>query len=345
MLSTPGLRSRFVYAGEVSTQQARTYLRKATHLLEVLFILMHVTYGSPARMTEVNTWKHVNSIHNPRNVYCHSRGLIFLGLYNKTTYLTGVERFIVHLVPARLEKLFLCYLIYIRPFEKLLAGALYKVTNPIIEGYQQYLFSGDKGRFGAERLRKIIEHRTGQSAALHSALNAQGLRQALIAFLDQYAGLAKAVGVFDDDYAQDVQSGHSSQMAVSHYAISDQDLPSTNRYDVHAFMLVSEAWFRFLGEESPVHGLKRRLETALPSQIGQSVERGIPAVREVGPNTIEKTIVVREVTEVYPEAVDAKLLPVTAATFRLLFELRGVNATFRSALQAAAIQTIISNPG
>ncbi|ODQ76047.1 hypothetical protein LIPSTDRAFT_121265 [Lipomyces starkeyi NRRL Y-11557] len=73
------------------------------------------------------------------------------------------------------------------------------------------------------------------------------------------------------------------------------------------------------------------LETALPSEIGQSVERGIPAVREVGPN-IEKTTVVREVTEVYPEAVDAKLLPVTAATFRLLFELRDVNATFRSAL-------------
>ncbi|KAK9482728.1 hypothetical protein V1527DRAFT_385954, partial [Lipomyces starkeyi] len=53
---------------------------------------------------QVNTWKHVNSIRNPRNVYCHSRGLIFLGLYNKTTSLTGVERFIVLLVPARLEK-------------------------------------------------------------------------------------------------------------------------------------------------------------------------------------------------------------------------------------------------
>ncbi|KAK9490470.1 P-loop containing nucleoside triphosphate hydrolase protein [Lipomyces doorenjongii] len=193
----------------------------------------------------------------------------------------------------------------------LLAGALYK----------QCLFSGVKGRFGAERLRKVIEHRTAQSAALHTALNAQGLRQALIAFLDQYAGLAKAVGVFDDDYAQDVQSGHSSQMAVSHYAISDQILPSTNRYDVHAFMLVSEAWFRFLGEDSPMQGLKRSLDTALPSQIGQSVDRDIPAVREVGPKTVEKTIVVREVTEIYPEAVDAKLLP------------------------GRSIQTIISNPG
>ncbi|KAK9327348.1 hypothetical protein V1520DRAFT_349064 [Lipomyces starkeyi] len=41
-------------------------------------------------------------------------------------------------------------------------------------------------------------------------------------------------------------------MAVTRYAVSDQDLPSTNRYDVHVFMLVSEAWFKVLGEESPV---------------------------------------------------------------------------------------------
>ncbi|KAK9481753.1 P-loop containing nucleoside triphosphate hydrolase protein [Lipomyces starkeyi] len=93
-----------------------------------------------------------------------------------------------------------------------------------------------------------------------------------------------------------------------------------------------------------MQGLKRGLEKALPSQFGQSVEHSIPAVRE-GTDIVEKTTVVREVTEVYPEAVDAKLSPVTPATFRLLFELRGVNATFRSALQAAAIQTIIINPG
>ncbi|KAK9233701.1 hypothetical protein V1525DRAFT_321754, partial [Lipomyces kononenkoae] len=100
------------------TRPAREYLRRATHLLETLFVLMHLLYGSPARMTEVNTWMHVNSVHGPRNIYCHTRGLIFLGLYNKITSLTGTERFIVHLIPPRLEKLFLKYLIYIRPFEK-----------------------------------------------------------------------------------------------------------------------------------------------------------------------------------------------------------------------------------
>ncbi|KAK9238088.1 hypothetical protein V1525DRAFT_342374 [Lipomyces kononenkoae] len=107
------------------SRPARAYLKSATKLLEVLFILMHVMYGSPARMTEISTWTHVNSVHGSRNVYYHSRALIFLGLYDKTTSLAGVERFIVHLIPSRLERLLLGYLIYIRPFEKYRIARLY----------------------------------------------------------------------------------------------------------------------------------------------------------------------------------------------------------------------------
>ncbi|KAK9311336.1 hypothetical protein V1524DRAFT_404134 [Lipomyces starkeyi] len=139
MLSSAQLKSKFTRGAAVLREQAQRYLRTSTGFLEVLFILMHLTYGSSARMTEINTWKTVNSVHSPRNIYCHSRGLILLGLYNKTTSLTGMERFIIpnnlevktdlpltspifniiiHLIPARLEKLFLKYLIYIRPFEK-----------------------------------------------------------------------------------------------------------------------------------------------------------------------------------------------------------------------------------
>ncbi|KAK9375197.1 uncharacterized protein V1513DRAFT_443072 [Lipomyces chichibuensis] len=54
-------------------------------VLRTLFLLMHLTYGSPARMTEIESWKHVNSVHEVRNLYCHQRGQVFLGLYNKTT--------------------------------------------------------------------------------------------------------------------------------------------------------------------------------------------------------------------------------------------------------------------
>ncbi|KAK9357690.1 hypothetical protein V1504DRAFT_436513 [Lipomyces starkeyi] len=234
----------------------------------------------------------------------------------------------------------------VEPEPELLAGALFKVTNSIIEGYQQYLFTGHKGRFGAERLREIIQHKSASSTVLHTKISTQELRQALVAFLDQYAGHSKAVSSFTQDLAHDVQSGHSTQMAVTHYAVSDQDLPSTNRYDVHVFMLVSEAWLKVLGEESPVESLKTRIRSAEPSAIGQSVEHRVPATREVS-NTVEveHTTVVREVTEVYSEAVGAKLLPVSTATFQLLYELRGSDSQFLSPLQGAAVQTIISNPG
>ncbi|KAK9427524.1 hypothetical protein V1505DRAFT_379849, partial [Lipomyces doorenjongii] len=74
MVSTPTLQSQFMDADGIMSRPARAYLKNATQYLEVLFILMHVTYGSPARMTEINTWTHANSVHGSRSIYCHSRG-------------------------------------------------------------------------------------------------------------------------------------------------------------------------------------------------------------------------------------------------------------------------------
>ncbi|KAK9311252.1 hypothetical protein V1524DRAFT_419159 [Lipomyces starkeyi] len=161
---------------------------------------------------------------------------------------------------------------------RLLAGELYKVTNSIVEGYQQYLFSGYRGRSGAERLRKIIEHTTALSVPLHTGLNTQELRQPLTAFLDKYAGHDKAV-----------RSSKRTKRTISKVVTRVAWLSHSMRLAVKICHppIVSEARFRFLGEVAPVLGLKRMLQTAQPSQIGQSVEHSIPAVREICSNTIE----------------------------------------------------------
>ncbi|KAK9350911.1 hypothetical protein V1523DRAFT_49169 [Lipomyces doorenjongii] len=75
--------SHYITGDNVVHATTRPYLELSIKLLEILFLLMHLTYGSPARMTEIDSWKHVNSVHGMRNVYCHQRGLVFLGLYNK----------------------------------------------------------------------------------------------------------------------------------------------------------------------------------------------------------------------------------------------------------------------
>ncbi|KAK9238672.1 hypothetical protein V1525DRAFT_400209 [Lipomyces kononenkoae] len=121
-------------------------LKSSTKLLEGLFLLMHLTYGSPARMTEINTWKHVNSVNGPRNIYCHTRGL--LGLYNKTTSLTGMERVIVHLVPARLEMM-RNLLMSCQGIENAVAALLVKQTSALLkanEGARQTQESQENAR-------------------------------------------------------------------------------------------------------------------------------------------------------------------------------------------------------
>ncbi|KAK9233802.1 P-loop containing nucleoside triphosphate hydrolase protein [Lipomyces kononenkoae] len=336
-------RGQYIRNGRVVVRAALQYMQKSTNLLERLFLLMHVTYGSPARMTEIDTWKHVNSVHAVRNLYCHPRGLIFLGQYNKTTSLTGMKRFIVHLVPARLEKLMLQYLIYVRPMERIFAAAYYKAPNHILKCYQQYLFTGYRGRFGAERLRRVVLQQTERS--LHAPLNVQELRQALVAFLDKHVGHADAENILTQDLAHDMQAGHSSRMATMQYAVGTQDIPMANRYDVHLFMTVSERWIKLLGEELPLDGLKQSGLLHEPSRSGQSVEGPVASTIVSGQGDTVTTTITREITEIYTEASNARVLPVAPETFQLLHELRGPGATFRTREQAAAIQAVISNPG
>ncbi|KAK9326461.1 hypothetical protein V1520DRAFT_285098 [Lipomyces starkeyi] len=95
--------------------EAKQYAKRAAQMLEKLFLLMHITYGSPARMTEISTWLLSNSVHSARSIYCHPRGLLFLGQYNKSTSLTGHERIIAHVIPREVEDIFIQYLVYIRP--------------------------------------------------------------------------------------------------------------------------------------------------------------------------------------------------------------------------------------
>ncbi|KAK9242703.1 hypothetical protein V1506DRAFT_446185, partial [Lipomyces tetrasporus] len=97
---------------------AKQYAKRAEQLLETLFMVMHITYGSPARMTEISTWLLTNSVHRTRSIYCHARGLLFLGMYNKSTSMTGHERIIAHVIPQEVEVLFIQYLVYIRPLAR-----------------------------------------------------------------------------------------------------------------------------------------------------------------------------------------------------------------------------------
>ncbi|KAK9364533.1 hypothetical protein V1509DRAFT_636059 [Lipomyces kononenkoae] len=119
--------------------------------------------------------------------------------------------------------------------------------NSNVLDYNQYLFAGPNGRWQAEKLRRAIRRHTGESDKLLAPMNAQSLCQAIVDLLDQHAGHLSAIKNASLNFVDDVQSGHSSHVATTYYAIGTDDLPCTNRNDVHEFMNVSDRWIRFLG--------------------------------------------------------------------------------------------------
>ncbi|KAK9242704.1 hypothetical protein V1506DRAFT_444626, partial [Lipomyces tetrasporus] len=217
-----------------------------------------------------------------------------------------------------------------------------------IADYNQYVFTGPKGRWHADHLRKVIREQTGNSTKLLAPMNAQSLRQAIVALLDQHTGHLSAVNNAGLNFAEDVQSGHTTHVATTYYAIGTDDLPHTNRNDLQEFLNVSDRWIQFLvgvGNISELRSLPRDSSFLQPSHIGQSLEQSTPSVVTRDPSQMQITTVVKQITEVYPRLSNARLLPTAPETFCLLKELRGVNAIFKSPYQAAAMQTIISNPG
>ncbi|KAK9364493.1 hypothetical protein V1509DRAFT_636197 [Lipomyces kononenkoae] len=77
-------------------------------------------------------------------------------------------------------------------------------------------------------------------------MNPQSLRQT-VALLGQHAGHLNAVKNASLNFVDDVQSGHTSHVATTYYAIGTDDLPSANKNDVQEFLNVSDRWIQFLG--------------------------------------------------------------------------------------------------
>ncbi|KAK9342493.1 P-loop containing nucleoside triphosphate hydrolase protein [Lipomyces starkeyi] len=250
--------------------------------------------------------------------------------------MTGLERMIVHIVSREVEVIFIQYLAYgLWQGTSDLTYTIHKTRNDIITSYSQYVFAGPNGRWHAESLRRVIRKLTGESETLLSSMNAQSLRQALVALLDHHVGHLNAFQNTELNYVEDVQSGHTSHIATTYYAVGT----GANRNDVHEFMNVSDRWISFLGLTTSTSVVDSITGAFNNTQVGQQFlnnpELNGQAVQDI---TIRQTI------QMIPDRSEQSLPALSAATHILLRKLRGEGASFRSVYQAAAIQSVLSYP-
>ncbi|KAK9489025.1 hypothetical protein V1508DRAFT_436151 [Lipomyces doorenjongii] len=144
-------------------------------------------------------------------------------------------------------------------------------------------------------------------------MTAQSLRQALVALLDHHAGHMSAVQSTELNYVEDVQSGHTTHIATTYYAVGTDDIPGVNRNDVHEFINISDRWISFLGLTTSTSLVDSITGASNTTQVGQhflnNAELNGRAVQDI---TIQQTI------QMIPDRSERSLAALSGSTRILL---------------------------
>jgi hypothetical protein len=148
--------------GSVRWKQAkcRSWLIKCKTLLEHLFVLIHLTYGQPARGEELAITKICNTPWRPRNLYAVNGRIVLIGGYHKSLSNTGQDKIIPRALPDAVGSLLLRYLALIRPVEQVWASKYFDANGAQL--YSTHLFVAYGRRWDGADLSGILKRHTSE---------------------------------------------------------------------------------------------------------------------------------------------------------------------------------------
>ena len=100
--------------------QKKAYLTRERQFLRKAMVVIHVTYGQPARGPEVGSGKVSNSIYSARNWYVINGRMCFLSMYDKARKRRGNTDYIIRVLPDKVSQIVAQYIVYVRPFARVL---------------------------------------------------------------------------------------------------------------------------------------------------------------------------------------------------------------------------------
>jgi hypothetical protein len=131
------------------------YLNTEKQFLRKLMVLAHIQGGQPARGPELGSTKVNNSIYSARGWYVMNGRLGFLTMYDKARKRRGNTEYIVRFLPDKASQIMMQYLVYIRPFARVLE---YELTKSLTNS--EYLFRDSKGPWAGEELTRALVQAT-----------------------------------------------------------------------------------------------------------------------------------------------------------------------------------------
>ena len=108
----------------LNENEAKRYIKMHDQLCCLLSSLMHLTYGMPARSTEIYNLRFKNGS-SPRNIYFAFGQIMIITRYNKINDITGRSNSIARFLPSSLSRMFCIFILVVRPLYLKLVSSVY----------------------------------------------------------------------------------------------------------------------------------------------------------------------------------------------------------------------------
>lgn len=216
------------------------YLQAGATFMDLVAPLIHLTYGGPARRTELMTIKIANQPGVMRNIYYIFDRITLVTRYHKGSNQYGMDKVIPRFLPDSVSKLLIVYLAYVRPVEVYFLQALGQ--HAAAKVHETYLFSAAGKQWDPNHLTAVLGTTFLRNTNVH--VNSQTWRQMAVAISNK-----RRINLFatPKDSVQDLQAAHTTTTAEEHYAIDASSLSDLSDSGLLLFHEASIQWQQEMG--------------------------------------------------------------------------------------------------
>ena len=247
-----------------------SWQRQMSRLSESLAVLIHWTYGSPARGEELVIAQTENSANGLRSLYVMHQRLCVILRYSKTSGMTGKDKPILRALPAELSNLMVMVLAYIRPLESILA---YNMLQPQcdVQTIRLNVFQRSGKPITGSKMGDLLrEHSMAQWG---DNFGLAEWRQ-LVAFVQDHFGAERRLRETLTDAAVSSFS-HGGSVHASWYAVDDDRLGGHAPQAMAREAAASVAWHAIVGlGNAKVEGLHGEVLGLAPADVKEGKKTG-----------------------------------------------------------------------
>jgi hypothetical protein len=160
------------------------WIQKSDKLGACLLFLVHLTYGQPARATELARMQQTNSGQIQRSIFVLDQKVCLVQGYHKAQSLTGQERYIPRFLGTQLSKLLVIYLAFIKRWQQTLINLISPEERKVSLNQRIYLWTDRDGVLTAKKIRETILYHFIKYVKIN--LSVSMYRHVAIAFMEKH---------------------------------------------------------------------------------------------------------------------------------------------------------------